>query len=234
MEYQIDDNTNSSDIMNEALEFLSTPRKHELNQALISKSSRKNDYSVNRDYINSKAYRDKFSKLPLSPSAQQQVYLQAGRLLEFVNNLPENQIGEERLIALNRRTGELIVDNFDRPGELTRTRLNDEELEKIQKCVDDIIYIHNHSENGMPSGQDLLAYLHDEKVIISLIVCHNGDIYSIAGVSEKFEEKYSKLLEIEKTKTTEIEFAKRRATTQIYEYNERLPKKHKLFRIEKL
>ena len=141
--------------------------------------------------------------------------------MEFVDNLPEDKMGEERLLAINFRTGEFIVDNI-------------EEYNKILACPDSVVLIHNHSGCDIPSGQDLLTYLHDEKIKLSIIACHNGDLYAIYGVRSIFEEVYNKFLEIEKTKTTDIREAKKRTTTKIYALNETLSDRHKYFIVKKL
>lgn len=148
-----------------------------LEQALISHKNKRNAFSVERDYINSKEYHDKFEKLPVNKNVQESIYKQAGRLLEFIDDLDETRMSEERMLALDARTGEFIVDNFERAGSMYRTLFLEEENKKIMECPNSIILLHNHSLNGRPSGQDLLAYLHNEKIRISLILCHDGGIY---------------------------------------------------------
>ena len=143
-------------------------------------------------------------------------------------------MGEERLLAINFRTGEFIVDNFQRSGDKRKTGFNIEEYNKILACPDSVVLIHNHSGCDIPSGQDLLTYLHDEKIKLSIIACHNGDLYAIYGVRSIFEEVYNKFLEIEKTKTTDIREAKKRTTTKIYALNETLSDRHKYFIVKKL
>ena len=79
----------------------------ELEQPIISKKSHFNAYSVEREYVNSKDYHDKFERMPVNRDVQQNLYLEAGRLLEFVDGQEE-----ERMIAVNARTGDFLVDNF--------------------------------------------------------------------------------------------------------------------------
>lgn len=203
-------------------------------QPLISLKKNHSVFSVERNYINSKEYHDKFEKLPVGKETQQSLYVQAGRLLEFVDNLSEEEMEQERLLAINCRTGEFIVDNFDRKGEVYKTSFNDAEIKCINKCKDSIALIHNHSHNGRPSGQDILAYLKNDKVKLSLIACHNGEVYGIYAVRQSFEEVYLEALEEQKKKTSNIEEAKRLATTEMYLLNDRLSDRHKFFFIEKL
>ena len=203
-------------------------------QPLISKKEKRTVFSVEREFINSKAYHDKFDKLPVSRELQTIIYKQTGRLLEFIDGLPDDEMEKERLVAINGRTGEFLVDNFDREAEVYRTGFNDEEMKKFNECQDSVILIHNHSHNGRPSGKDIMTYYEVDKIKLSLIACHDGDLYGIYWVRSTFMETYMDLLEAEKQKTTDIEEAKRRATTQIYELNDALSERHKFFKVERL
>ena len=206
----------------------------ELEQALITQKNRHNAFSVEREYINSKLYHDKFEKLPLNKIVQEAVYREAGRLLEFIDSLEENQMVEERLVALNARTGQFLVDNFDREGTSCKTGFNEDEHAIIDRCPDSIVLIHNHSLNGMPSGQDLLSYLHNEKIRVSLIACHDGTLYAIYGVKKEFEETYKKILNENKLRTNDIEVAKRLTMDELYPLNATLSARHKIFNVQEL
>ncbi|MCM1083049.1 MAG: hypothetical protein NC393_05400 [Clostridium sp.] len=198
-------------------------------QALIPIQNRLNAYSVERDYINSKEYHDKFEKLPVNKTVQQSLYEQAGRLLRFVDGQEE-----ERLIAINARNGAFIVDNLKRSGNIAKTGFKKEEYKKIQQCKDHIIIMHNHSLNGRPSAQDIISYSRDNHIKLSLIICHDGTIYGIYDVKEEFEQIYSEYLNKAKEKTNNINEAKQLATTEIYKLNDKLNNKRKLFEIRRL
>ena len=201
----------------------------ESEQALISKKSSFNAYSVEREYVNSKEYHDKFEKLPVNRDVQQKIYVQAGRLLEFVDGQEE-----ERMLAVNARTGDFIADNFNREGSIKGTGFNDDEVKELDKCKDGIILIHNHSLNGRPSAQDMVTYLNEERVKVSIILCHDGTVYGIYGVCPEFPNIYDDYFEQAKQKTDDLDAAKRLATTQLYLLNEKLGNRHKLFILEKL
>lgn len=201
----------------------------ELEQPIISKKSHFNAYSVERDFVNSKEYHDKFERLPVNRDVQQRLYIEAGRLLNFVDGQEE-----ERMLAINARTGEFLIDNFDREGNIKGTGFTADEAMVLDECRDGIILLHNHSLNGRPSAQDMLTYLCEERVKISLILCHDGTVYGIYGVSPKFPDIYNDYLMQEKQKTDNMDEAKRLATTQMYVLNEKLGNRHKLFIIEKL
>lgn len=206
----------------------------DLEQTLISKKDKHNVFSVERQYINSKLFHDKFTKLPVNKEVQESIYRQTGRLLEFVDSLDEDKMSQERLLAIDARTGEFIVDNFNRDGETHKTGFSYEEYKIVEKCLDSIILIHNHSLNGRPSAQDLLVYLHNEKVRISLIACHDGTLYGIYGVSKEFENRYHLVYNKFKGQMSDENDIKRLVMTELYLYNDKLSEKKKLFHVEKL
>ena len=141
---------------------------------------------------------------------------------------------QERMLVVNARTGEFIVDNFNRAGDMYKTGFNREEYQKILDCPDNIIVMHNHSLNGRPSAQDLITYLKEEKVKLSLILCHDGSIYGIFDVQSDVEAIYEMYLGEAKIRTTSEEEAKRLATTNMYILNDKLGKKHKIFDVRRL
>ena len=159
-------------------------------QPLISKKNQVNVFSVEREYINSKAYHDKFEKLPVSKKVYERLYKESGRLLENVDG-----INEEKMIAINARTGELIIDNLKRDGISEHTFFTQEEYNRIKSCNDYIILIHNHTYNRPPSGRDIATYAFDEKTKISIILCHDGDIYAIVKANPEVREIYDMFYE---------------------------------------
>lgn len=201
----------------------------ELEQPIITKKDHFNAYSIERNFVNSKEYHDKFEKLPVNRDVQQRIYIESGRLLNFVDGQEE-----ERMLAINARTGDFLVDNFNREGSIKGTGFTPEEARVLDDCKDGIILLHNHSLNGRPSAQDMLTYLQEERIKISLILCHDGTVYGIYGVNSKFGDVYNEYLEQAKLKTDDLDEAKRLATTQLYILNEKLGNRHKLFIVEKL
>jgi hypothetical protein len=201
----------------------------DLEQPIISKKLHFNAYSVEREFVNSKEYHDKFERLPVNRDVQQKLYIEAGRLLNFVDGQEE-----ERMLAVNARTGNLLIDNFNREGSIRGTYFTTDEIRKLDECKDGIILMHNHSLNGRPSAQDMLTYLSEERIKVSLILCHDGTVYGIYGVDPMFPKVYEDFLEQLKSKTDDLDEAKRLATTQIYLLNEKLGNRHKLFIVEKL
>lgn len=114
----------------------------------------------------------------------------------------------------------------------------DPEKHLINKCEYNIVLIHNHSLNGSlngrPSGQDLLSFLHLDKVQMSIIACHDGTLFAITNVNPLFEELYNKTMDYyNQTIGNELE-TKRLAMTYMELYNEKLGKKQKLYKMRRL
>ena len=197
-------------------------------QVLISKKKKINAFSVNRKLINSKQFKDKFENLPLNQDVKQKVYKEVGRLLEYVDG-QEN----EYLVALNFYDGNRIVDNFEREAESGRTGFSREEYKKIVDEDAEIITIHNHSYNGRPSGTDLITFYKDNRIKLSIIACHCGDLYVIFKVSDELLSVYDSLIEFEKMHLTDLKLIKKLATTKLYQLNEKINSKKKLFDVRR-
>lgn len=203
-----------------------------LEQALVhikEKEPDKEKFAVNRQLVNSKEYHDKFKEIEVPRRVQECLYRETGRLLDFVDGQ-----AEERLLAINARTGDFIVDNFNRSGSEKRTSFIASERMEIDKCKDPIIFVHNHSLNGRPSVQDLLSFLHLENVALSLIACHDGTVYEISYVSPMFETMYNLHVNELKQSMSDMDEIKRLALTRCVDQNSKLGKSKKLFKIRRL
>lgn len=203
-----------------------------LEQALVhikEKEPDKEKFAVNRQLVNSKEYHDKFKEIEVPRRVQECLYRETGRLLDFVDGQ-----AEERLLAINARTGDFIVDNFNRSGSEKRTSFIASERMEIDKCKDPIILVHNHSLNGRPSGRDLLSFLHQENVALSLVACHDGTVYEISYVSPKFEIMYESYIIELKQFISDMDEIKRLAMTRCIDQNNKLGKSKKLFKIRRL
>ena len=200
-------------------------------QTLISKKRISGAFSVERDIINSKVYHDKFEKLPVNKNVQEMIYNEVGRLLEYTDSLDEDRMEQERMSILDYITGIRILDNFDRDGTVYQTGITKEELDVIHNNSNSVIVIHNHSHNGRPSGKDLLTFLEENKVKLSIVACHNGDLYAIIWVKEQFKELYQERIVDKRVFITDNDEVKRLAMTDMYRLNEQLSDKHKLFHV---
>jgi hypothetical protein len=227
--YQIEaDNQYAVDQMKMLMEQL------EQEQALISKKRNHHVYSVNRDILNSKEYHDKFERLPVNRDVQQRLYEEAGRLLEYMDNLPFDKVDQERMIAIDATNGNFIIDNLNREGKNNKTGFTTEEYNKIVEHNGDIILMHNHSDSDIPSGQDLLTYYEYDFVKLSLILGHDSRIYAIYYVSDEFPSVYKDTYDQYLRQLGSETEAKRLATSAIYKYNDSLPNSKKIFIVKKL
>ena len=197
-------------------------------EQLISKKDNVGIYSVERDYINSKKFHDIFLKLPLNHEVQERLYKEAGRLLDHVDGKKE-----EHMIAISSRTGQLIVDNLNRTGFYDHTSFTESEYGKILEIEDNVILLHNHSSNGRPSAKDIISFANDDKVKLSLILCHDGTVYAVCYAKKIIAEIFEDLLTKEKERWNDNDIAKQYATNNLYRLNDRLGNKQKLFELRR-
>jgi hypothetical protein len=196
----------------------------EQEQALISKKGINNGFSVNRKVVNSKLYHDKFAKLKFAKAVTEALYHEAGRLLEKADG---NEF--EYMIAIDARNGRLVVDNFSRQGLPTRTGFSEEEYQRILDNGSEIIILHNHSYNRMPSGKDIVSFSKNEQIKCSIVLCHDGEVYAIGGAKNNVADIYYTNYNNFK-RTYDDMMAKVLATAVLYETNNSLH----LFDIERL
>lgn len=193
-------------------------------EQLITRKTEHGTFAVERDYVNSRQYHDKFLNLPVSHDVQERVYKEMGRLLEYVDGRDE-----ERMTVVSARTGEHIVDNFKRTGYTDHTSFTDNEYSKIKAYPGFVILIHNHPYNGRPSARDIISYAGDEHVKMSIVACHDGTLYAVFAARPNVKDIYEELLAFEKERFRDQEYAKYLATTRLYQLNDGLGARHKLF-----
>lgn len=181
------------------------------------------------DDIKSQEFHDIFEKLPLNETVQESLYRQTVRLREFV----DVRESKERMFAIDARTGELIVDNFEKTGPIGGSGFTSEEKRKIKLCKNFVIVMRARPNNDPPSAQDLLTYLHNDKIRISFIMCRNGTLYGIYSVKKEFDELYNTYLKQAKERVSNIDAAKHIANTEVYRANEQLGKSDRLFDVRR-
>lgn len=138
-----------------------------------------NDYGVNKDLVNSKAYHDKFEKLPYSKLVREALYMIAITMLEHRNNT-----NYEDLAAIDARTGQLIVQNTDSNVEF-KSGFNKKQHNKFNDSEASKIMIHNHPTSSRPSDTDFIT-AEKNNLTGALIIGHDGTIYSYS-VKKDFE-----------------------------------------------
>lgn len=217
------DEENRSKYKRKKVEWL---KQEQILSEQASPISKKNSsaWRVNAEYVNTKAYHDKFDKISASSTVRESIYKQTIRLLENVDGLED-----EHMIAVNARTGKMLTDNLHRKGNATRTSFTAEEYAKIEECKEKVILIHNHSHNVRPSGMDIVTVAKNDKISMSIIACYDGDVYIIKSVKKEVAEIYQATYN-ELRKVYDVDTAKAFATNRLYIENE----KHHWFKTERL
>lgn len=185
----------------------------EQNQEIkISKKDINNDYSVNRNLVNSKEYHDKFEKLPLSKQVKENLYIESKKILEH-----RDGTHYEDLVILDSRTGKEIVSNRSTDNNL-RTGLSKEDYEKVMSRSGEIILLHNHPGGGRPSIADIMTAFKQENVKASIVVGHDGSVNIISNINRKIdiEKIYNRYYNEYKKIGYESQHARIKATDEIY------------------
>lgn len=189
----------------------------EENEAFVkAKKGDKNDFSVNYKKVNTKEYHDKFRRLPLPKQVQEQLYIRTGRILQELDGT-----AYERLVALDAKTGDLVVDTYSHELVESKATFDDDERKLIHNHKNGVVLLHNHPGDSPPSFPDIRSAMTTEGVSGSLVSGHGGTVYYIEPLQlHDFEERYNILLEEAKQFTTEIERARQIAFMRLEEENE--------------
>ena len=181
----------------------------------ISKKDINNDYSVNRQLVNSKEYHDKFESLPLNKAVKENLYTESKKILEHRDGTQH-----EDLVILDAKTGKEIVSNRSADNNL-KTGLTREDYEKVTSHKGKIVLLHNHPGGGRPSIADILTAFKQENVKSSIIVGHDGTVNCISNINRNIdiEKVYQEYYNEYKKLGYEGQHAKIKATDAIYEIN---------------
>lgn len=180
----------------------------------ISEKTEKNAYSVNRKLVNSKKYHDKFENITPYKRANENIYQQSKRLLESRDGTEY-----ESMVVLDSKTGNLIVDNIGTKSDSAlKTGLSKEEYDKIKSHNGDFVIIHNHPGSTRPSGADILTFWKEKKATSSIVVGHDGDVFSISNINREIplDKIYTNAYNKYKTEGYSDDFAKIKATNELY------------------
>ncbi|HEM3698783.1 TPA: minor capsid protein [Streptococcus suis] len=162
----------------------------------ISKKDSDNAYSVNRELVNSKAYHDKFEKLPFSKSSREALYSNGKRILEH----RDGTFGED-LVVLDYRTGKVLTENVT-ATEGGKVALNREQYQRVLDAPHGVILLHNHPEGRRLSKSDVFSAFKESSVKASVVVGHDGEVYYIYDINRfisldlEFEKLYNKYKEL--------------------------------------
>lgn len=180
----------------------------------ITKKNMQNGYSVNRQVVNSKEFHDKFENLTPHKSTNEQIYQQAKIILEN-----RDGTNTERMTIIKSRTGELIVTNLDDCRDIQyKTGLTEEQYNKVLEANCKFIIIHNHPEGKRPSGTDILNLWREKNATDSIVVGHDGSVYSVSNINRKIplDKIYEKAYNNAKRDGFPDSLARIKATDEIY------------------
>lgn len=137
----------------------------------ITPKDTNNQYSVNRDIVNTKKYHDKFEKLGLSKNLLESVYGKATEALERRDGTEY-----EDIFAFDSRTGKLLSQNLH-PSEPFKSRLSRTSLNEMK--FDTLTILHNHPESGRLSYADLKTMYKNSDIDKSIAVGHDGSVHLV-------------------------------------------------------
>lgn len=130
---------------------------------------RNKDTIVNKTYINSGEYRNKFNKITNNKEVNRVLYSKAKEMLQHRSGTMF-----EDMYWIDGDTGEIIASALNEQNE-SRIEYTQKILQAINKRSN-IIAMHTHPSSMPPSVADFnSAFKHNYK--INLIICHNGTVF---------------------------------------------------------
>lgn len=131
---------------------------------------------VNLKLVNSYGFHKKFEGIVDSKAVCESMYNEAMKILKSRNNTLY-----EEIVALDARTGEVLIKNTTAVGKKTHAcGFSALEQEYLESRGTPYIVIHNHPNSSFPSRDDIKKLFDREGQSGSLITCHNGDVYYIS------------------------------------------------------
>ena len=135
--------------------------------------SKANSYTVNRKTVNTASFRQRFNKLNMPKAARNSLYDNSIEILKETDGTPY-----ERLVYIDKRTGNIVASTFDDPPRKLGAELNATEREKLLAHNGDHVILHNHPGSTYPSLADIFS-ASKSKTSCSVIACHDGDLFVI-------------------------------------------------------
>ena len=143
-------------------------------EAFVPGKGGKSSVSVDRKAVNSKAYHDKYSGIPVTKAARESLYKLAGSILSRNDGTMY-----EDLVAIDARTGVVIAATFDNPRFKSSARFTKEQAAAVEARGVEFVLLHNHPNSTAPSAQDVVMALRRERLSCSVVACHDGDVFCI-------------------------------------------------------
>lgn len=136
----------------------------------VTKKEVENEYTVDRQLVNSKKYHDRFEHLTAHKKVDESIYQEALKMLEH-----RDGTDLEDIVALDARTGEVIVCN-NLSLQSGKTGFTEEQYRLYCKHKGDKILLHNHPNSSRLSYADLLTLFNNEEVVCTIAVGHDGSV----------------------------------------------------------
>ena len=144
---------------------------------------------VNLKLVNSYGFHKKFEGIVDSKAVCESMYTESIKILKSRNNTLY-----EEIVALDARTGEVLIKNTTAVGKKTHAcGFSALEQEYLESRGTPYIVIHNHPNSSCPSRDEIKKLFDREGQSGSLIPCHNGDVYYIS--KRKKEKNVETLIE---------------------------------------
>lgn len=156
--------------------------------------------NVNADLVNTKEYHDKFEEISSHKAVDENIYQESMEILS-----ERNGTDFESLVAIDSRTGEVIVKNSSL-GISGKTAFDFEQYNKCLSNENDIILIHNHPNSSRPSYTDIKTLFDNTNISSSIVACHDGTVYKLynpnrqIGIDKTYEVAYNDAISIYKNK----------------------------------
>ena len=156
------------------------------------KKSRINEYSVDRNLVGTKEYKDKFLSLSFDPDVNQKLYDKAIDMLDHRSGTDYEDMNLISSVDGLVKGTQTKVEYYEKvPEELRHNHVwYNESLESAIKnnSSNTLIAIHNHPGSFPPSGADFQSQF-DHGYKAGVIACHNGDVYYYTVGKKKFTGK---------------------------------------------
>ena len=142
-------------------------------RAIVFDNGNRNDYTVNFNLMNTKAYHDRFENLTKRKQFNESLYKQAIDILGR-----RSGTDYEETVILDARTGEMLAKNDDLVGIVPmRSVLTEEQKDYLEKLGREFVALHNHPNSSFPSPEDIETLFVRNLETGSVIACHNGTVY---------------------------------------------------------
>lgn len=136
--------------------------------------------AVDRQMVNSKKFHDKFEGLIHHKEVNEVLYQESMKILEH-----RDGTDFEDMIAIDSRTGKIIesIMNSKVPG---RIQITESQYKRLQNYDGKITLLHNHPNSSRPSFADIQK-LKEPNIDSIVSVGHNGDVFRVYDMDEKFD-----------------------------------------------